>query len=314
MVVKHVRRLFRREDGQVGPIEAWINRHFMLVVLTPSLLMLGILVVLPLGYLVQTSFVERTFTETTFVGLQHYLAVLNDPIFWRDLRTSVIYTLGTTTLSFVIGLAIALALNQIKDQRIRTPLLTAVLLAWAVPQIVNALVWTFMLNSEYGVINELLLQLGIIAEPISWIAHNFWSMVVVILADAWSRSPFATLILLAGLQTIPDDLYEAATVDGASDFAKFKDITLPSIKSSASIAILIMGMFAFRTFSIVFGLTGGGPAGQTEVLAVRIYESGIRELRLGYAAAISVIMIVITLIFVGMYVKVVMQQETNSTL
>lgn len=313
MSIKYVRQFFSREDGQIGPIEAWINRHFMFVVLTPSLLILGILVVLPLGYLVQTSFIERTFTETTFVGLQHYQAVLDDPKFFRDFRTTIVYTLGATSLSFVIGFVVALALNQINDRRFRTPLLTAVLLAWAVPQIVNALIWTFMLNSQYGIINALLVQAGIIGEPIGWISHNFWSMVVVIFADAWSRSPFATLIILAGLQTIPNTLYEAATVDGASNFAKFKDITIPSIKSSASIAILIMGMFAFRTFSIVFGLTGGGPAGRTEVLAVLVYEAGVRELRLGYAAAISVIMIVITLIFVGLYVKLVMQQETGRT-
>lgn len=313
MSIESITRLFRREDGQVGPIEAWINRHFMLVVLTPSLLMLGLLVVLPFGYLIQTSFVERTFTGTTFVGLQNYEAVFNDPDFYRDFRTTIVYTIGTTTIAFVIGFTIALALNQIKDQRIRTPLLTAVLLAWAVPTIVNALIWSFMLNSEYGVINALLLEGGIISEPIGFISHQFWSMVVLIFADAWSRSPFATLIMLAGLQTIPQHLYEAATVDGASDFAKFKDITLPNVKSSASIAILIMGMFAFRTFSIAFGLTGGGPAGRTEVLAILVYQAGIRELRLGYAAAISVIMIFITLVFVGIYVKLVMEQETRRT-
>lgn len=311
MSMKHVKECFSREGGDVGPIEAWINRHFMFVVLTPSLLMLGLLVVLPLGYLVQTSFVERSFTGTTFVGFENYIQVFNDPAFYDALKNTIVYTIGATSLSFVIGFGIALALNRIKDQRIRTPLLTAVLLAWAVPQIVNALIWTFMLNTEYGVINELLLQAGIIGEPIAWIASTTWAMTVVILADAWSRSPFATLIILAGLQTIPKHLYEAATVDGASDFHKFKDITLPSIKSSASIAILIMGMFSFRTFSIVYGLTGGGPAGMTKVLALLIYESGIRQLRLGYAASISVIMIVITLVLVGLYVKLVMQQETN---
>lgn len=313
MSIEDAKQFFRRENGQVGPLEAWINRHFMFVVLTPSLIMLGLLVVLPLAYLVQTSFVETTFTGTTFVGLQNYVEVFNDPKFYRDFRHTIVYAIGTTIIAFTIGFAIALALNKIKDQRIRTPLVTAVLLAWAVPTIVNALIWSFMLNSEYGVVNAILLEVGIIAEPIAFVAEPFWAFVVLILADAWSRSPFATLIMLAGLQTIPQHLYEAATVDGASDFHKFKDITLPNVKSSASIAILIMGMFAFRTFSIAYGLTRGGPAGTTEVLAQLVFQAGIQELRLGYAAALSIIMILVTLIFVSIYVKLAMQQETAQT-
>ena len=313
MSMESVKRFFSREDGKVGPIEAWLNRHFMFVVLTPSLLMLGLLVVLPLGYLIQTSFVETTFTGTTFVGLENYQEVFNDPKFARDLRHTVIYAIGTTFIAFVVGFAIALALNQIEHERLRTLLVTAVLLAWAVPTIVNALIWSFMLNSDYGVVNEILLQVGLISDPIAFVAEPFWAFVVLILADAWSRSPFATLIMLAGLQTIPQHLYEAATVDGASDFAKFRDITLPNVKSSASIAILIMGMFAFRTFSIAYGLTRGGPAGRTEVLAQLVFQSGIQELRLGYAAALSIIMILITLVFVSIYVKLVMERETSGT-
>jgi len=301
-----------RREGEVGPIRGWINDHFMFVVLAPPLTVLGALVLLPLFYLIQTSVVETTFATTEFVGLQNYEAALTDPSFWHSFRVTIVYMIGTTSLAFVIGLTIALALNQFESQRLRTPFLTAVLLAWAVPQIVSALIWRFLLNQQYGLINTLLVNFGLVGERVAFLSDPTYAMVLVIIADAWARSPFAMLILLAGLQQIPQRLYEAATIDGATDFSKFKDITLPHLKGSAGVALLIMGMFSFRTFSIAFGLTKGGPIDATEVLALLIYKAGITELRLGYAAAISVIMIIITVIFISIYVFV-MQEEATPT-
>lgn len=312
MEFPRLRGTHSRKEGEIGAVREWINDHFMLVVLGPSLVVLGSLVVLPLFYLVQTSMVETTFTTTEFVGLENYQQVLTDPTFYDALRVTIIYMVGSTTLAFTIGFVIALALNQFTRRKFRAPFLTAVLLAWAVPQIVGALVWRFLLNSQYGLINALLIEAGVISEGIAFLSDPTYAMVLVILADAWARAPFAMIILLAGLQTIPQHLYEAATVDGATDFMKFKDITLPNIKGSAGVALLIMSMFSFRTFSIAFGLTKGGPGGATEVLALLVYKAGITELRLGYAAAISVIMILITVFFITIYVYV-MQEEATQT-
>jgi multiple sugar transport system permease protein len=312
MSFPRLRGTHSRREGEIGAIREWVNDHFMLVVLGPSLAVLGSLVVLPLFYLVQTSMVQTTFTTTEFVGLQNYRIVLTDPAFYNALQVTLIYMVGTTTLAFTIGFIIALALNQFSSRRFRAPFLTAVLLAWAVPQIVGALVWRFMLNSQYGLINAILIEFGIVSEGIAFLSDPTWAMVLIILADSWARAPFAMIILLAGLQTIPQHLYEAATVDGATDFMKFRDITLPNIKGSAGVALLIMSMFSFRTFSIAFGLTKGGPGGATELLAILVYQAGITELRLGYAAAISVIMILITVFFITIYVYV-MQEDAVQT-
>jgi multiple sugar transport system permease protein len=297
---------FRNKDGKVGSIRAWINDHFMLVVLGPTLSFLAILVLFPLFYLVDTSLRARQGLggSLEFAGLENYQTVLNDSLFYLALEHTLVYTVGVVTIAFVIGMITALAINALKSDRHSQFAMTAVLLAWAIPSIVTALVFRFMLNSETGVIYHALLELGFLAGTGgSILADPTAAMISIIVADAWARSPFATLLLLAGLQQIPERLYEAARVDGASSFRMFRDITLPQLKPQAGVALLIMTMFSFRTFSIAFGLTGGGPGNATEVLATLIYRSGIGELRMGYASALSVMMIFFTLIIVTLYVK-----------
>jgi len=292
--------------NEVGFVRSWINDHFMLVVLGPSLTILYTLVIFPLIYLINTSLQSRQGLggEMTYTGLSNYQDVLTDEVFHLALEHTIVYTIGSVSLAFLIGLITALAINQIESGRIRTVVTTAVLLAWAIPTIVTALVFRFMLNTETGIIYNGLLILELIPEGFSFTADSTMAMVSIIIADAWARSPFATLLLLAGLQNIPEYQYEAARIDGASFIRRFRDITLPHLKPQAGVALLIMGMFAFRTFSIAFGLTGGGPAQATEVLATWIYETGIGQLRMGYASALSVMMIVFTLVLVTGYVKV----------
>jgi multiple sugar transport system permease protein len=247
-----------------------------------------------------------------FVGLQNYINAFQDPMFWTTLQHSVIYTIGSVTVAFLLGLAAALSINRLRSERARSTFTVLVLLAWAVPLVVTGLIWRFILHSNYGIANAVLMNLGLISERIGFITNTTPAFISVILADAWSRAPFAAIILLAGLQTIPENLYEAARVDGATDFQMFKDITLPQIKPSAGVALLIMTMFAFRTFSIVFALTQGGPGSATEVLATYIYRTGISQGQLGYAAALSVIMILITLAFITVYVKKIQKDALDT--
>ncbi|WP_433632616.1 carbohydrate ABC transporter permease [Halomicrococcus sp. NG-SE-24] len=313
-VYEQVKGLFTDEEpGEIGPIREFINDNFMKVVLFPPITLLGILVAFPVGYLIWTSVhsISR-YGGQEFIGLQNYVDIFQDPMFFMSLRHSILYTLGSVTLAFLIGFTCALALNKIVNQRIRSSFTVLILLAWAVPLVVTGLIWRFMLHADYGVVNAILVGTGITSENLPFVTEPTLAFISVVIVDAWSRAPFATIILLAGLQTIPDTLYEAATVDGATDFAKFRDITLPQIKPSAGVALLIMTMFAFRTFSIVFSLTQGGPGNATEVLATYIYSSGVKQLRLGYSAALSIVMILMTLIIVALYVKMIQEDALET--
>lgn len=295
----------RSQSAEIGRIREWVNDHFMLVVLGPSIGILYTLVIFPLIYLVDTSLQARQSIggSLEYVGLSNFTTVLNDPNFHLALRHTVLYSIGVVSIAFVVGLITALAINRIETNRYRQFAMTAVLLAWTVPSIVTALTWRFMLNAETGVLYHFLVAIGAISEGFSILAQPTPAFISIVLADAWARAPFATLLLLAGLQQIPEHLYEAARIDGASTFRRFRDITMPQLKPSAGVALLIMAMFSFRTFSIAYGITGGGPGQATEVLATWIYKTGIGELRLGYASALSIIMVFFTMIIVTAYVK-----------
>jgi multiple sugar transport system permease protein len=309
-------KVSNRQTGpkDIGLVREFINDHFMGVVLFLPLLVLGGLVVLPLGYLLYSSVHQtgRYVQGTQFVGLENYIQAFNDPMFWMTLQHSTLYAVGSVVIAFLLGLISALAINQLRNKRLRSTFTVLILLAWAVPLVVTGLIWRFILDANYGIANAFLIQAGLITESIGFITSSTPAFLAIIVVDAWARAPFATIILLAGLQTIPKDLYEAARIDGATDFQMFKDITLPHLKPSAGVALLIMSMFAFRTFSVVFALTQGGPSNATEVLATYIYRTGIGQGRLGYAAALSVIMILITLVFVTLYVKRIQQEALDT--
>lgn len=311
---KRILSLFRGDgQGEIGPIREFINDRFMFIVLTPPLLVLGGLVLLPVSYLIWTSVhVPRQFGADEFIGLQNYIQVFQDPMFYLSLQHSVMYVIGSVGLAFLLGLTAALAINQVTSNRIRSTFTVLILLAWAVPLVVTGLIWRFMLHANYGIVNGLLVQAGLTSQTLGFITDPTLAFISVVVVDAWARAPFATILLLAGLQTIPEDLYEASRVDGANFFQQFKDITVPHLKPQAAIALMIMSMFAFRTFSVIFAMTGGGPANSTRVLATYIYKVGISQSRLGYAAALSIIMILITLVFITFYVLQVQEDALDT--
>jgi multiple sugar transport system permease protein len=293
----------REETGEISPIREFINDHFMAIVLTPPLLLLGVIVILPVSYLLWTSTHElREFAPDVFIGLQNYVQIFQDPMFYLSLQHSIIYVIGSVSFAFFLGLTAALAINQVLSKRLRSTFTVLILLAWAIPLVISGLIWRFMLHAQYGIVNGILIELGLISHNLGFITDPTLAFISVMVVDGWSRAPFATILLLAGLQTIPENLYEATRVDGANAYQQFRDITIPQLKPQAAIALLIMTMFAFRTFSVIFAMTGGGPANATQVLATYIYQAGIAQGRLGYASALSVIMILITLVFVAVYV------------
>jgi multiple sugar transport system permease protein len=221
-----------------------------------------------------------------FVGLANYACLIQDPEALRALINTCLFVLASTLLELGLGLVIALVMHQaIKG---RSLLRAALIIPWAIPTVVTSQMWRFIMSDNYGLLNLALFG-GNAAAYKAWLADPFWALAAVILADVWKTSSFAALILLAGLQTIPEDLYEAARVDGAGMWRRFLHITLPALKPAMAVALLFRTMDAFRVFDLVFVMTQGGPGNATNVLQFYGYQKMFAEGFLGYGASVAVL-------------------------
>ena len=286
------------------------NDHVRLLLLGPALLALAIIFVYPVVFLVWSS-LHRTLgfgIGTEFAPTHNYQEMFTDPVFWNAVEKTLAYSFGSLALTLAVGLVVALALDKVARRRVRSVYTTLLLLSWAVPLSVVGVTWRWMFNGQLGVVNKVLLDLGILETAYSWLGNALSAMVIVILADSWSRIPFATVIILAGLQSIPQEQYDAAKVDGATSLQTFRHVTLPYLRPSFFVAGLITWMFALRAFAIPMSTTGGGPAGATEVLAIYIHRFGIQLTDYGFASAVSMFLVVVTLVVAAVYVNVVLEQ------
>lgn len=286
----------------------FVDQHIKFFMTIPPLIILGVIILYPLIEVFHTSFLQTGYMPTKFVGLANYKRILNDPYMRKYLGHSAIYTVGSVLISFALGLTLAVFIDKVKKGSIRTLYISFFLLAWAIPLGVNGLIWRWILNTDWGLLNSILFRTGLISENIPWLSHPTLVWVCTVMVDAWARFPFVLIILYAGLQGIPKELYEAAKVDGATAFQQFRKITLPLLKPSLLVAGLISTMFAFRMFSMVYTLTRGGPGDTTEVFATYIYKTAILRLQQGYAAALSVVLIIVTLIIALVYVRYIMAE------
>jgi ABC-type sugar transport system permease subunit len=237
-----------------------------------------------------------------FVGLGNYLYAFQQTAFWDSLQRTFYFTLISVALELGLGLLFAVLLNeQFRGNRWAR---LAMLFPWALLTVSNSVLWAWILNPTYGVANALLLGLGLLQAPKAWLSDTFWTMQVIILADAWKMVPTMTLLLLAGFQPITDDLYEASEVDGATRWQKFKHITLPLLLPVILVAVALRTIGAFRIFDIIYVLTGnGGPADSTKVLAFYAYDQAFRYLFFGYGAAISWIITLLMLVLIVIYLR-----------
>jgi len=291
-------------------LSEFANDHVRLVLLGPALLSLVVIFIYPVAYLVWSS-MQRTLAfgvGSEFAPTANYEAMASDPTFWNAAEKTLFYSFGSFAVTMLTGLVIALALNKVARKRLRDTYTTLILLSWAVPLSIVGVTWRWMFNGQLGVVNKLLLDLGVLSSGYSWLGNSLSAMVVVIVADAWSRIPFATIIILAGLQSIPQEMYDAAKVDGATSFQTFRHVTLPYLRPSFFVAGLITWMFAFRAFAIPFSTTGGGPAGATEVLSIYIHRFGIELFDFGFASAVSMFLVGVTLVVAAFYVNVILEQ------
>jgi multiple sugar transport system permease protein len=221
----------------------------------------------------------------------NFTALGSDPLFRQALWVSLLYTLGGTLPAFLLGLGTALLLNR--RFPLRRIFRTLTLLPWAVPSVVCSFLFLWIVNASYGVLNYLLLRAHLITQYVPWLASLRWSIVGVIIPTVWKSYPFFTLLILAALQVIPVELYEAAKVDGARAWATFRRITWPGIQNAAYLALVLQLLWTFREFEIIYPITAGGPANTTQTLAIYLYNEVFQFFHMGYASALGVVTVVI---------------------
>ena len=268
----------------------------VLLVITYPLLMAGQMSL----YDVRVFLINRGFTGEP--SLRNYQDMFANPAFWLSLRVTLAYVALGTIGSFLVGLGTALLLNQPFRGRFLARIL--VVLPWPIPGVVAATTFMWMFNASFGVINYLLIQLGIVTRPISWFTESTPALIAVTVATVWKGYPFFTITLLAGMQSIPRDLYEAARVDGASALKQFWYITVPALRSVMGIAMVISTLWLFRVFDIIYVMTGGGPSRSTETLAIQIYREAFQYFEMGYASAVGMVALALSIVATLIYLRV----------
>ena len=271
------RRAARREA-----IFAW-------TLVAPVILWLGATLVYPLvsSLALSVENVRIIGSAGRFVGLDNYLSILSASAFWLALARSVVWVVGNAVVQTVLAMAAALILEQtFPGVRVAR---TWIVVTWIVPTIVIVIVWRWLLSTSGGMINPLLIGLGVINEPVGFFSTATSAMTSLVLINSWRWFPFIAVMLLAGLQRIPADLYEAAAIDGASRFARFRRITLPLLEPALFVLTVIGTLLSFNVFDIVWLITGGGPADATTTLPILIYRTAFKGYRLSEAAAMSVV-------------------------
>ena len=236
-----------------------------------------------------------------FVGAANYVEVLGDARFWRALEHTLFFTATSVALELALGVVLALAMNR--AVRGRTLVRAAVLVPWALPTVVSALLWRFIFEGRFGLANRALVGLGLLREPVVWLARDVGAWIPIIAADVWKTTPFVALLLLAGLQTIDPILYEAARIDGASPWQRFRWVTLPLLRPALLVALVFRSLDAFRVFDLIYVLTGGGPGTATEPIALYTFNALLQHLRFGYGSALSMIVFGATFLLALGYIR-----------
>ncbi|CAD5141765.1 ABC transporter permease [Microbacterium sp. Nx66] len=275
---------------------------FALLLTAPGLALLAAVVVYPLITALITAFYKQSLVEPgrEFVGFQNIVDVLTGE-FFPLLTQTLVFTLGTTIAPFVIGFGLALALNtRIRGAKVLRGLM---LIPWLIPGVVVSFLWMWIFNANYGVLNAALETVGLIDSPQAWLANPTTAMIAVIVAKTWQSFPWMMVMLLAGLQTVPIELHEAAEIDGAGTVRRFFSITVPQMSGIIGLVILLEFIWNFQHFDIIYVLTGGGPAGSTQTFATAVYETAFDGFDLGHAGAIGLLWMILLMALVVVYVR-----------
>ena len=287
--------------------QAWL-------LLAPMLIAMGLLTAWPLLRTIWLSFTDAELIgsggQTGYVGLDNYLYALTDADFLTSIGRTLYFTVLSVALEGIIGVLVALLLNQ--KFHGRSLLRVLVILPWALPTIVNAMMWRLNFNPDYGSINALLTQLHIIDSYRSWLGSPDSALNAVMLADVWKNYPLVTLLVLASMQSIPEDLYEAARLDGASAWRRFRAITFPAIVGALSVALILRTIDAFKVFDIIYVMTRGGPVDSTKTLSFYVYQESFSYLRAGSGAAYAILMTLMCSVLIAIYMALLHRQRRRS--
>jgi multiple sugar transport system permease protein/N,N'-diacetylchitobiose transport system permease protein len=275
-----------------------------LALLAPSMIVVFGVVLYPLVRTLVLSFSDVNSslqTSTPFIGVRNYRTVFGDPAFWDTVWRTAFFTIFSTAVELVVGVAIAQFLNQ----RIRGQWLfrSAVIVTWALPTIVNANMWRWILDASYGSLNGLLMHLGLIDHYHDWIGGPHQALVVVALADAWKTTSLVAIILFAALQTISPELYEAGVVDGAGAWRRFTSITLPLLRPAIAVVLVLRTIEAFKVFDIIYVMTRGGPASGTTTVAFYTYLQAFSNQRFGIGSAVAYVTVAFILVLCLIYMR-----------
>lgn len=268
--------------------------------IAPALLVLVLVYAYPIGQAFWLSLFTQnlgTRLEPVFSGIGNYERMVFDGRFWQSIGNTTVFTVSSLILELLLGMGMALVLDQ--SFRGRGAVRTIAILPWALPTALIALTWAWVFNDQYGVLNDILLRLHIISAGVNWLGDPTLAMMATIAADVWKTTSFISILLLAGLQSIPQDLYEAHAMDGASSWQSFRQITLPLLMPQIVIATLFRFAQAFGIFDLVQVMTAGGPAGATEMVSIYVYATIMRYLDFGYGAALVVVTFVLLILAVA---------------
>ncbi len=274
--------------------------------LLPTVALIAAVVLYPMISTMWLAFFDESLLRpndpTEFVGLDNFRRLVTDGDFWKVVINSIVLTAGAVAGEVIIGMIIALAVNA--SYRGRGLFRTLNILPWVIPSFVTAFVWIWLLHPQFGPVNALLQLLHIINEPIAWLSNGTTAMISLIAVYVWKGLPWTFLVLLAGLQTIREDWYEAAKVDGASPWQMFRHITLPALRYVLVIVLVLRTIWTFNSFDMVYLLTGGGPARATLTLPMRVYTAGFREYDIGMSSAIAAVMVVLVVLLSVLMLRV----------
>jgi multiple sugar transport system permease protein len=292
---------------RVGPLER-AERRLGYALLAPALLLLATVVLYPIATLLWTSTQQLHLAQPWlegFVGWENYARAMDDPRFWSSLGTTLIYVAVTVPGAILCGLGLALLANL--PFRVKWPVRLGLLLPWALPLVFAGLIFRWFFEYEQGLVNAALGLLGI--EKQRWLSTPDLAFVATCAAIVWKSSSFVALVLLAGLQAIPAALYEAAAVDGASAWQRFRHVTLPMLRPAIVVALIFRTITAIQTFDIPYAMTGGGPGHSTETLAMYVHRTTIDVLDFGYGSALAALMFLLSLALTSLYIRQTRRDE-----
>lgn len=285
--------------------DAWI-------MMAPAIIMLLIIAVYPVLRTFWLSLHEMVLTDPgsgyPFIGLENYIEIFKDERALASILFTLKFTVATVVLELLIGFAAALVMN--KAFRGRGLVRAAILIPWAIPTSVSAMMWKFIYNDQYGLFNDILYKLGIIDNYQAWLSTADGSFMALVITDVWKTAPYMALLILAGLQIIPEELYEAAKIDGANIFQRLRYVTIPNVKGTVLVALLFRTLDAFRVYDLVSVMTGG--ANQTESVSLYAYNNLMKFLDFGYGSAMAVLVFVIVFIISLIYMRAMGDQLTGS--